>query len=147
MWNESRRGCGCEGFDGRDIFYQLRGKAVPPLQVRRAVIRDPNLSRVILPDQDLERQIHGGAGSGEHEGRPRFWVAEDHEFGGRHLHAGLFCFAAVVDEREEATPFACRIALSFATVSSTLWRLGTSTMPLEAFGDIVFLAIGRFAQL
>ena len=40
-------------FDYRDILQQVRRKAVPLLQVGRAVVGDPDLAVNIFPDQNL----------------------------------------------------------------------------------------------
>src|SRR5579862_6282840 len=90
-------GCfGGEGFYYGDVLEQWVGYAVALLQVGGAVPGDPDFAGGVLRDEDLEREVDGDAGGGEHEGRAGFGVAEDEEFGGRHVEADLFGFAAVV---------------------------------------------------
>jgi hypothetical protein len=55
---------GCQALDHGDVSQQLLRQAVPFLQVRQAVIGDPDPSFAILPDQNLEREIERDAWSG-----------------------------------------------------------------------------------
>jgi hypothetical protein len=52
-----------------NLWPQLLRQSVPFLQIRRAVVRHSDCPRAIFPDQDLEREIDGDAGSGQHHRR------------------------------------------------------------------------------
>jgi hypothetical protein len=81
------------------------------LQISRAVVRDPNLSVVVFPDQDLERQIDCAVGRGEHDGRSGFGVSKNCELGWPHFHPNLCCFATVVDHRKQGDFLLCEDSL------------------------------------
>ena len=80
-------------------------QAVPLFQVLGAVVGDPHLALRIFRDQNFQRQVDGRARSRQHQRRAALWIAEDQELGGRHFHAHLFSFAAVVDQREQRHAF------------------------------------------
>ena len=75
------------------------------LKVRGAVVGDPDLAVGVFTDEDLQGQVEGGAGSGEHDGCAGFRASEDQEFSGRHGQADFLRFTAVVDESEEGDAF------------------------------------------
>jgi len=99
-WPELVRDCGCQGFDDGYVLQQLLRQAMSLLQIRQAVVGNPDLSFAILGDQNLKREIDGDAGNGQHEGRPCFGVAEHDDFGRRHLQPHLFGFSGMVNYRK-----------------------------------------------
>ena len=78
---ESGAGLRRQSFNRRDVRNQLRRQPVPFRKVSRAVIGDPNFSvgvfAAVFPHQDLERQIEGAAGRGQHQRSPGLGIAED----------------------------------------------------------------------
>src|SRR5262245_2437006 len=51
--SELLSGLNCEGFYDRYVLQQFLGKAVAALQVFRAVVRNPDFSLAVFPDQNL----------------------------------------------------------------------------------------------
>ena len=107
----SEAGCGLfgefggEGFDAGEVLEQVGGDVVACAEVGRGVVGDPGGAVFGLCDEDLERQVDGAGGCGEHDGRASLRVAEEEEFGGAHGEADAGRFAAVIDEREELDAF------------------------------------------
>jgi hypothetical protein len=94
-------GLASDRFHDGDIFRKVGGEAVTVLKVDGIVVGKPGFALWVFADEDLEREINGGGGSGEHEGSAAFWVAENKEFCVGHFEAGFFGFAAVVDDGKE----------------------------------------------
>jgi hypothetical protein len=103
------RGCGGERSDDGDVGEEFGGEMVALKQIFGRVEGDESFAGgvlgEVLGDEDFEWEIKGGGWRGEHERGSRFGIAEDEEFGGRHFEAGLFGFAAVVNESEEGNAF------------------------------------------
>jgi hypothetical protein len=78
---------------------------VPLLEILRAVVTDPHFSLSVFPDQDLQRKVDGAAGRRQHYWSAAFRVAEDQQFGGRHVHSHLFRLPTVVDQGKESDSF------------------------------------------
>src|SRR6185312_11787317 len=80
-----------------NILQQVVGNIVPLLEVFRAVVGDPDLPAGVLPDQCLQREINGECRGNDHQRGSALGAAKDDHLRGRHLEAGFFGFAAVVD--------------------------------------------------
>jgi len=89
-------GFGHQSGHARNIGDQLWWNVMPVAQILRTVIRDPDFSIVIFPDENLERQVDGGAWSGQHYSNSSFGTPEDQQLGRWHLHPGFFHPAAVL---------------------------------------------------
>src|SRR5208283_659145 len=91
-----------QGLDDRKVRKEFPWQLVALLEVRRSVVRKPDLGVRVFRDQDLERQVDGTAGRSHHERSPSVRIAEDQELGGMHSHPDFFCFTAVIDERKKS---------------------------------------------
>jgi len=80
-------------------------------QVIRAVVRDPNLSLGVFPNQDLQRQVDRDARGRQHHRRPRLRAAENQQLCGWHLHSYLFRLSAVINESKQNDPCGLQDAL------------------------------------
>jgi len=123
----------CQGGYGTQSRSERGREIVAVAQILRAVIGDPGFSFDIFPDEDFERKIECDGGS------PGFRSAEDQEFRVRHVKAGAFRFAAVVDRANSWIPFVSRTCWKCATISSTGWFAGRVTTP---FSDSSGIASG-----
>lgn len=90
---------------GGQVLQKIGGDAVALLKIFGIVVGEPDLSLRVLPGEGFEWEVDGGAGSGDHDGRAAFGIAEDEELGGAHFESGFGGFAAVVDEGEDGDAF------------------------------------------
>src|SRR5215470_14098477 len=88
-----------ERLDDGDVGDELGGETVPLLEEARAVVAQPHLAGVVLPDEDLERKVDRAPRRGDHERRPRPRIPEDEELGRSKRQPDLGGLAAVVDDR------------------------------------------------
>src|SRR5580700_20673 len=58
--------------DRCDILFEVSGKAVALLEVVRRIVAEPHFAVSVFPDERLQRQVNGGAGSGDHQWRATF---------------------------------------------------------------------------
>src|SRR5450432_342625 len=116
-WNSSRDSFLLRGglrrqcFNSGNILQKILRQAVPLFQIDRAVIRDPNFSLTIFPDQNLKREINRDTGCGQHYRRPAFGTSENQQPGWTHFQSHLFRFAAVVNQREQSNSLRLQDAL------------------------------------
>lgn len=69
------------------------------------VVREPNLSGFILPDEDSQRQVEPDGLLALHQRRSRLRVAEDQDLGWTKRQTDLLGFSGVIDVREEMDSF------------------------------------------
>lgn len=95
------RRLGCQRFYDGNVRNEFLRQVMPGLKVSQAIVRDPDFTVAVLPNQNLERQIDRDAGRRNHQRRSGFRTAEYQKLGGPHLHSGFFCFTAVIDHGKQ----------------------------------------------
>lgn len=74
---------------------------MPGLEVFSTIVGNPDSSVSVLRDHKFQWRIDRNAGSGKHKGSSGLRIAENQQLGGRHLHAGLLGFAAMINHCEQ----------------------------------------------
>src|SRR5262245_45847700 len=70
-------GMGCKCGHNCEIWYQVWWNTVARLKILRAGVGDPHSSLSVFADEDLQRQVDGTGGRGQHHGGAGPGVAED----------------------------------------------------------------------